>query len=184
MIFSFPNQEVFDFIESELLDVLGISSVTATMNLSGSDLNTDISNYRINQYAALGILAKLYLNAEVYTGTARWEEAQWASEYILDNSPYQLCADGCSVPNQAKRPSVASDPATLEGYAAVFAPNNENNPEIIWAAEYDQAGAGGMNFNMMTLHGPSQLTWGLVERSLDLVKRIVRLSQSICGLSH
>ncbi|PKA98834.1 putative outer membrane starch-binding protein [Flavobacteriaceae bacterium MAR_2009_75] len=155
------RQDVFNFIESELLDVLGIPAVTASLNLSGSDLNTDISNYRINQYAALGILAKLYLNAEVYTGTPRWEEAQWAAEYILDNSPYQLCADGCSVPNQAKRPSVASDPETLEGYAAVFAPNNENNPEIIWAAEYDETGAGGMNFNVMTLHGPSQLTWGL-----------------------
>lgn len=152
---------VFSFVESELLASLGIPAVTAAMDLSGSPLNTEINNYRINQFAALGILAKLYLNAEVYTGTSRWLEAQWASEYILDNSPYQLCAEGCSVPNLAKRPDVESDPATLEGYAAVFASNNESNPEIIWSIEYDQTGAGGMNFAQMTLHGPSQLTWGL-----------------------
>lgn len=155
------RQAVFDFVESELLAAVGIPAVTAVMDLSGSPLNTDISNYRINQYAALGILAKLYLNAEVYTGTPRWSEAEWAATYILDNSPYQLCGVGCSVPNLAKRPDVDTDPETLEGYAAVFAPNNENNPEIIWSIEYDQTGAGGMNFYVMTLHGPSQLTWGL-----------------------
>jgi hypothetical protein len=131
------------------------------LDLSGSPLNTDISNYRINQYAALGILAKLYLNAEVYTGTPRWQEAEWAATYILDNSPYQLCSTGCSVPNLGKRPEVDSDPQTLEGYPAVFAPNNENNPEIIWSIEYDESSATGMNFNMMTLHSPNQLTYGM-----------------------
>lgn len=151
----------FAFVESELLAALGISAVTASMDLSGSPLNTEISNYRINQYAALGILAKLYLNAEVYVGTPRYDEADWAATYILDNSPYQLCSTGCTVPNLAKRPDVASDPETLEGYAAVFAPQNENNPEIIFAIEYDETSGTGMNFAQMTLHGPSQLTWGL-----------------------
>lgn len=152
---------VFNFVESELLAALGISAVTASMDLSGSDLGTEIANYRINQYAALGVLAKLYLNAEVYTGTARYEEADWAATYIIDNSPYILCAEGCTAPNLARRPDVESDPETLEGYAAVFAPTNENNPEIIWAIEYAAVGGGGMNFAQMTLHGPSQLTYGL-----------------------
>lgn len=153
--------ELFAFVETELLAALGVSAVTASLDLSGSPLTTEIANYRINQYAALGILSKLYLNAEVYTGTPRYQEADWAATYIIDNSPYILCADGCTAPNLAKRPSVASDPETLEGYAAVFAPTNENNPEIIWSIEYNNAGLGGMNFNMMTLHGPSQLTYGL-----------------------
>lgn len=152
---------VFDFVESELLATIGIPAVTAVMDLSGSDLNTEISNYRINQYAALAILAKLYLNSEVYTGTPRYQEADWAATYVIDNSPYQLCAAGCSVPNLAKRPDVDTDLETLEGYAAIFASNNENNPEIIFAIEYASVGGGGMNFNQMTLHGPSQLTYGL-----------------------
>ncbi len=155
------RQTVYNFVESELLAALGIPAVTAVMDLSASPLNTDISNYRINQYAALGILAKLYLNAEVYTGTPRYLEADWAATYIIDNSPYQLCSTGCSVPNLAKRPDVDTDPETLEGYAAVFAPQNENNPEIIFAIEYDETSGGGMNFAQMTLHGPSQLTYGL-----------------------
>jgi len=153
--------EVFDFVEGELLASLGISAVTASLDLSGSPLGTDVNNYRINQYAALGLLAKLYLNAEVYTGTPRYEEADWAASYVIDNSPYILCDAGCTATNLSKRPEVDSDPETVEGYATVFAPNNENNPEIIWSIEYNSVGLGGMNFNQMTLHGPSQLTYGL-----------------------
>lgn len=152
---------VFNFVESELLSSLGISAVTAALDLSGSPLGTEINNYRINQYAVLGILAKLYLNAEVYTGTPRYQEADWAATYIIDNSPYVLCAEGCTEPNLARRPEVESDPVDLEGYAAIFAPTNQSNPEIIWSIEYSSIGLGGMNFSMMTLHGPSQLTYGL-----------------------
>ncbi|PIB38253.1 RagB/SusD family nutrient uptake outer membrane protein [Maribacter sp. 4G9] len=154
---------VFDFVESELLASLGIPAVTAGMDLSGSNLGTEVNNYRINQYAALGLLAKLYLNAEVYTGTPRYQEADWAASYIIDNSPYILCAEGCTTPNSSKRPEVDSDPETLEGYPAIFAPTNENNPEIIWSIEYNNTNLGGMNFSQMTLHGPSQLTYGLDE---------------------
>ena len=152
---------VFDFVESELLAALGVSAITAGIDLSSSPLTTTINNYRINQYAALGVLAKLYLNAEVYTGRPRYEEADFAATYIIDNSPYVLCAEGCTTVNSAKRPSVETDPETLEGYAAVFAPTNENNPEIIWSIEYNNNGLGGVNFGQMTLHGPSQLTYGL-----------------------
>jgi len=152
---------VFNFVESELLDVLGIGAVTNSMDLSGSALGVGSEPYIINQFAALGILAKLYLNAEVYTGTAHYQEADWAASYILDNGPYQLCGVGCSVPNLAKRPAVASDPDDLEGYAAVFAPNNQFNPEMIWSVYYDEVGAGGMNFAQMNLHYSSQLTYAL-----------------------
>jgi len=151
----------FNYVESELLSVLGISAVTSSLDLSASALGTGSEPYIVNQYAALGLLAKLYLNAEVYTGTARWQEADWAATYIIDNGPYQLCGAGCSIPNLAKRPAVDSDPETLEGYAAVFAPNNQFNPEMIWSIRYDAASAGGMNFVQMVLHGPSQLTYGL-----------------------
>ncbi len=153
--------DVFNFVESELLAALGVPAITAGLDLSSSPLTTNINNYRINQYAALSVLAKLYLNAEVYTGTARYQEADWAATYVIDNSPYVLCGEGCTTPNSAKRPSVDSDPETLEGYAAVFAPTNENNPEIIWSIEYNSTGLGGLNFAQMTLHGPSQLTYGL-----------------------
>lgn len=153
--------EVFAFVESELLSALGIPAVTAAMDLSASPLGAGVNPYAVNQFGALGLLSKLYLNAEVYTGTPRYDEADWAASYIIDNGPYQLCAAGCAQPNLAKRPAVDSDPDELEGYAAVFAPNNENNPEIIWSIRYDQTGAGGMNFSQMGLHYSTQLTYAL-----------------------
>ena len=158
---------VFNFVESELKASLGIASVIG-MDLSSSPLTTAQSRYRINQFAALGLLAKLYLNAEVYTatpslpgGTPRYAEASAAADYIINNGGYTLCGDGCSVPNAAQRPSVASDPDELSGYAAVFAPNNQNNPEMIWSIAYDNVSGGNMNFAQMTLHYSSQFTWNL-----------------------
>jgi hypothetical protein len=151
--------EVFDFVETELLAAIGIDEVSASMDLSNSPLADGGTAYVLNRYGALGILAKLYLNAEAYTGTAMYEEADWAASYIIDNSPYQLCGVGCSVPNLGKRPNVDADPETLEGYAAVFAPNNEGNPEHIFSVLYDEVTGGGMNFSQMSLHYVSQLTY-------------------------
>jgi len=154
---------VFNFVESELLATLGISAVTSSMDLSSSGLTTDDSKYRINQYAALGILSQLYLNAEVFTGTPRYQEAYDAADYIITNGPYILCDTGCSVPNLGLRPN-SSDPENLEGYAAVFGSNNENNPEIIWSINYDEVTASGMNFHHMTLHYSSQFTYNFTSQ--------------------
>lgn len=150
---------VFSWIEGELLSALGMGSSFDLTKLSSSSLGTNDVKYRINQYSALGILAKLYLNAEVYTGNQRYSDAAAAAGHIIDNGPYTLSDSSVSVPNLGKRPSVSTDPDNLVGYAAIFASNNENNPEIIWSVEYDEATAGGMNFHHMTLHYASQYTW-------------------------
>ncbi|NNE28934.1 MAG: RagB/SusD family nutrient uptake outer membrane protein [Saprospiraceae bacterium] len=150
---------VFAFVESELLDVLGVADVSAGFDPSGSALGTDVNPFRINLYGALGILSKLYLNAEAFVGTAMYDKAALAAGYVIDNGPYQLCDAGCSVSNLGKRPAVDTDPDELSGYAAVFAPNNDNNPEHIFVVEYDEVSATGMNFSQMNLHYSSQFTW-------------------------
>ncbi len=154
---------VFNFVESELLAALGIGAVTSNMDLSSSGLTMDDDKYRINQYAALGILSQLYLNAEVYTGSPRYQEAYDAADYIITNGPYILCDTGCSVPNLGIRPGTG-DPENLEGYAAVFAANNESNPEIIWSIDYNEVTAGGSNFHHMTLHYSSQFTYNFTSQ--------------------
>ena len=153
------REEVFAFVESELLEALGIAEVTANMDLSNSPLADGGSAYTINRYGALGILAKLYLNAEVYTNKAMYDKAEFAASAIIDSGVYQLCGEGCAVTNLGKRPTVDADPEMLEGYAAVFAPNNEGNPEHIFSVEYDEVSGGGMNFSQMNLHYSSQFTW-------------------------
>lgn len=157
-------QQVFDFIESELLATLGITAVTSSMDLSSSPLGLDNNTYRINRFAAMGILAKLYLNSEAYTGVAKYQEAHDAADYIIANGPYRLSDSSVSVPNLGKRPSVDSDPDNLTGYAAIFAPNNDGNPEHIFSVNYDEATGGGMNFAKMTLHYSSQFTWNFQDQ--------------------
>lgn len=154
----------FSFIESELLAAIGVSKIETGLNLSTSPLGATPNANSINVYGALGIIAKLYLNAEVYVGTKRYDEAALAAGYIIDSGVYRLCGDGCKVPNLGKRAAVPTDPTDLEGYAAVFAPNNENNPENIFTIFYDQVTGGGMNFSQMNLHYSSQFTYNFQDQ--------------------
>lgn len=155
------RQEVFDFIEQELLDVLSIPAVKASMDWSNTNLPAAITPYRMSPYAVLGLLAKLYLNAEIYTGIPMYNQAELAASAIIDSGQYQLCGDGCSVNNLGQRAGVSDDPQRLEGYAAVFAPNNDDNPEHIFSLNYDQIRGTGMNFSQMNLHPSSQISWHL-----------------------
>ena len=73
---------------------------------------------RADKGSAAGLLARLYLNSEVYTGVARWSEAKAVCEKIFDMG-YSLCPD----------------------YASLFRGDNGENPqarnEFLWAVAYD-----------------------------------------------
>ena len=61
--------ELYAFVESELLAALGTTEITANTTFSDTGLPASGSVYRVNRYAALGFLTKLYLNHAVYLGT-------------------------------------------------------------------------------------------------------------------
>jgi len=151
---------VFDFVEKEILESLGITTLTSGLTFATSPLGVSVNPYRINRFGALGILSQLYLNAEVYRGVRMYDRAALAAGYVIDSGVYRLCGTGCKVTNLGKR-NVATDPAELEGYAAVFAPNNESNPEIVFSVFFDGVKAGGMNFAHMNLHYSSQFSYNL-----------------------
>jgi len=155
------REEVFDFLENELLNALGISEVTENMDLSNSPLGEKQNAYQINTYGALGLLSKLYLNAEIYKGEPMYTKAAVAASYVIDSGRYSLCDEGCSVVNYGRRNGVATDPQFLEGYAAIFSPYNEGNPEHIFSINYDELRGFGMNFSQMNLHYSSQYTYNL-----------------------
>lgn len=69
--------EMFDYVVSELLDIE--SKVPAT-NTYG----------RVNQSGVRMLLAKLYLNAEVYTGTAKYNEALTYTKKVINEGGYKL----------------------------------------------------------------------------------------------
>lgn len=71
-------QEVFDYITSELIAI-------------DADLKASQANEygRVDRIAAKMLLAKMYMNSEVYTGTARYAEAATALADVL-NSSYRI----------------------------------------------------------------------------------------------
>lgn len=117
---------VFEFVEQELLDNI-------------DNLSTDArSTYgRMNRYVAHMTLAKLYMNAEVYTGTARWNDALTHLDAIINSAQYNLTSN----------------------YHDNFAVQNDGSPENIFVVPYDKVFLGGFNLNMMTFHYGSQNTY-------------------------
>lgn len=103
--------QIFDYCVSELEDLLQ----------DDSSMPQPRAQYpRADKGSVAGLLARLYLNAEVYTGEAMWLEAKNMCENILDMG-YQLCPD----------------------YTALFRGDNGQNPqavqEMLWTIDYSDA---------------------------------------------
>lgn len=72
---------LFEWLEGELLELT-----------QDADLPAKPVEYpRLSKGAAWAMLARLYLNAEVYTGTARWQDAKNAAEKVITEGGYELC---------------------------------------------------------------------------------------------
>ena len=95
---------IYAFIEKEILDNIDYLQTDPTPEYYG----------RITRGAANAILAKLYLNAEKWIGTAKWKEAEDACSEIITSGKYRLA----------------------EKYKDNFVVNNENSPEQIFAIPY------------------------------------------------
>jgi hypothetical protein len=91
------RQELFEFVESELL---AIEPIMPETNDYG----------RANKFVVDMLLAKLYMNAQVYTGTARWDDAAIYVNKIINEGGYSL------------------DP----NFVQLFSADNSNSNEIIY----------------------------------------------------
>lgn len=122
--------EVFKFIEDEL--------TAAKADLP--DRWPPEWNGRVTKGAADAILASMYLNAEVFTGTvtaaglqkgaARWQDAVNAADRILNSGFYSLATN----------------------WRSNFTADNSTSPEIIFAAKSGNEEALGLNFIQRALH--------------------------------
>ena len=117
---------IWQNIVSEVESVLNIIPVTG-------------SKYSVTKAMAYMLLAKLYLNAEIYTGTAHWEQADAYCDSIINLGIYSL----------------ESEPL------APFVTENENSPENIFTIGYDEDTYKGFNLHMRTLHYESQKTFNM-----------------------
>ena len=93
----YSRAQVCEFIESELKDIIGEGESNAyTLNDPKPKKYGEAGYGRVDKAAAWMLLARLYLNSEVYTGTPRWQEAANYAKKVMD-SPYKLHTEGYNV---------------------------------------------------------------------------------------
>lgn len=133
---SLPTQstraQVFDFIVNEINQNIGFLSETPDGAYYG----------RMNKWVAHTLLAKMYLNAEIWRGQAMWQQCAAECDAVMASGHYQL--------ESAQK--------------NVFITENQNSKEIIFALPMDEKYVTDWNafdFHMQTLAQESQYTYDL-----------------------
>lgn len=70
-----PRKDVFAFIEKEIKD-----------NIANAPLHSKAMTGRMSQAGGYAMLVELYLNAEVWTGTARWDDCIAAANKLISGA--------------------------------------------------------------------------------------------------
>lgn len=125
-----PRKDLYDFVVKELLE--------AMPDLPAEKTEANYGRYTV--WGAKALLANVYLNAEVYTGTPQWEKCIAVCNEILGSGKYELDAD----------------------YRDPFRTDNENSKENILVIPFDEIYATGFNYHLAALHGANQQTYQLV----------------------
>lgn len=120
--------EVYNFIVSEIT-----SSIPALAETS------DVTTYARfnNKWAAYALLAKVYLNAQVYSGQQQWAKCIEACDAVINSEKFIL------------------EPVQKD----VFKAQNQNSKEIIWAIPHDEVYAGGFYLAAWTMSPQNQFTF-------------------------
>ena len=107
-----PRADVFNWLEGEIKGVIPYLSTTVSTATYG----------RFTQYGAYALLAKMYLNAEYYTGTKKYAECIAACDNVISSGKFSV--------------------ASTANYLKAFYPSNGPNAvgskeEFIFAIPYD-----------------------------------------------
>jgi len=124
--------EVFNFIVNDLVTNIPLVSADVSAATYG----------KFNKWAGLALLAKMYLNAGVYTGTPAWDKCIAVCDTIINAGKYILES------NQKN----------------VFITENENSREIIFSLPFDSKYVNDWNsfdVHMQTLEPENQATYKL-----------------------
>lgn len=123
------RKEIFDFITSEIIASLNDLPTEKTQDTYG----------RFTKWAAHSLLANIYLNAEVYTGTVMWDKCIEECNAIISSGKYQLDED----------------------YRTPFLAHNEVSLENILVVPFDEIYADGFQYYRDALHRANKDTYNL-----------------------
>ncbi len=103
----YNRQQMFEYIEKELKECAEKMAEPGQTTYGRAD-----------RVAAWNLLARLYLNAEVYTGTARWDDAMTYANKVINNGYYHLNTTGAVNPTTGE---------TYSPYQMLFLADNNKN---------------------------------------------------------
>ena len=109
----YSRQQVFEFVESELLEI------EPQLNTATAKKSSDAGYGRVDKAACWLLLARLYLNAEVYTGSAQWQKAADYAKKVMDSS-YKLNTTGAGKWSAYQMLFMGDNGETSAAYEAVF----------------------------------------------------------------
>lgn len=149
------RKELFDFVESELCEAAGIEIAADGTISEGTNLLDSGVYGRLGRDAALGLLSRLYLNAEVYTGTPEYKKCAAVSDFVISHHSGGFQGSGLA-----------------DDYLYLFCASNREyqgaSGEILWAIPYEKdqiQSYGGTTFliaaSIANELGMSQTNYGL-----------------------
>jgi len=124
-----PRTDVYNFIVKDLKDNIDLLNDEVSPNTYG----------RVTKWTAFSILAKLYLNAGIYTGTTHWPEAIAMCDSIIQSGKYSLQTN----------------------YYDNFSQNNESSVENIFVIPFDHINIAGNNYQTQNLHYQNNINFQL-----------------------
>lgn len=126
-----PKTEVYNYIVSELEELKTVLPSTLRGEFYG----------RFNSWSVMALLARVYINAETYTGTAQWEKAAQITQDIIDGGQF-----------------------SLEGsYLDNFTIRNQGSLENILTVPYSKTSGGAFQIHMQTLHPLNKETYNFTD---------------------
>lgn len=183
--------EMFSFIESELKAIIGEDSNDNANILADATAkkNGDSKYGRVDKAAAWMLLARLYMQAEVYTGTAHWADAATYAKKVID-SPYQIFTGGDDTYSSYQRLFMGDNDRTAASYEDIFPILQDGQRTTSWgvalyliASTFD----GNMHSNPndpTAINGVTGQAWGGNRARPDLVRKFFPLDDAPEGESY
>ena len=147
----YSRTEMFNFIESELLEI------EPQLSAATAKTSKDANYGRVDKAAAWLLLARLYLNAEVYTGSAQWSKAAQYAQQVI-NSSYKLNTTGTGEWSAYQMLFMGDNGETSAAYEAIFPILQDGERTTSWGTSLFMI-ASTHDADMVDSNGTTE-TWG------------------------
>ena len=156
----FSRQEIYDWLENEL-----VNNVEPNLSPAKAKKSSDAGYGRVDKAAAWILLSRLYLNAEVYTGTPQWAKAAEYAKRVMD-SDYRLNTTSINGWSAYQMLFMGDNGETDAAYEAIFPILQDGLTTTSWgtslflsAGSFDSDMHANPN-NLSSTNGVSGQVWG------------------------